>query len=171
MALRFHRLWFLLGGLLLAGCRTAAPPPTPPPPDLRERLMAAVARWQGTPHRWGGLDHRGIDCSGLVLRVYQEAFGLTLPRTTEAQAQLGRPVPRQAWQAGDLVFFRFNRKERHVGIYLGDGRFVHASSSQGVTISTLNDPYWHRHYWMARRILPPETAPLYAPSPKPTIGW
>ncbi len=139
--------------------------------NVRERLLAELAYWQGTPHRWGGLDERGIDCSGLVVRVYQNAFGLTLPRTTEAQAQLGKPIAQQELQAGDLVFFRLDHKNRHVGIYLGEGRFLHAGSSTGVTVSQLDDPYWQRHYWMARRILDLEDAASSTYISSPTIGW
>ena len=170
--LRFHHLLLLLGWLTLVGCRTAAPPaaPTATETDVRARLLAALERWEGTPHRWGGLDHRGIDCSGLVVRVFRDAFGLTLPRTTEAQARIGRPVSRQALQAGDLVFFRLDRKNHHVGIYLGDGRFFHAASSTGVTVSRLDEPYWRRHYWTARRVLG-ETAGAPPTDPSPAIGW
>ncbi len=169
---RFHHLLPLLGWLTLIGCRTAAPPaaPSPTDADVHARLLAELERWEGTPHRWGGLDHRGIDCSGLVVRVYRDAFGLTLPRTTEAQARIGRPVSRQALQAGDLVFFRLDRKNRHVGIYLGDGRFFHAASSTGVTVSHLDEPYWRRHYWKARRVLGIAADPP-SDRPAPTIGW
>lgn len=159
-----------MGGLLLAGCRTAAPPPGPAPIDVPQQLLNALARWEGTPHRWGGFDHHGIDCSGLVVRVYQEAFGLTLPRTTEAQARMGQPVSRHELQAGDLVFFRLDRKNYHVGIYLDAGRFFHAASSTGVTVSHLDEPYWQRHFWMARRILKiKQSAPPNHPIP--AIGW
>ncbi len=169
---RFRPLLLLLGWLMLVGCRTAAPlsPQTSSDADVHARLLAELERWEGTPHRWGGLDHRGIDCSGLVLRVFQDAFGLTLPRTTKAQARIGQPVSRQALQAGDLVFFRLDRKNRHVGIYLGDGRFFHAASSTGVTVSRIDEPYWQHRYWTARRVLGEATStpPTH---PTPAIGW
>ncbi len=173
---------FRLSGLYLAlllltttGCRTSAALMEPSSASVetlkQQQLLEAAARWEGTPHRWGGLDHRGIDCSGLVVRIYQEVFGITLPRTTEAQARLGRPVALSELEAGDLVFFRLDPKNRHVGVYLGEGRFVHAASSTGVTRSRLDEPYWQRHYWMARRVLSSEPQTTTTPTQTPSIGW
>lgn len=168
----FRLLGLCLALLTTIGCRTSGAllEPSSQETALQQRLWEAAARWEGTPHRWGGIDHQGIDCSGLVVRIYQEVFGLTLPRTTDAQARLGQPVSLHELQAGDLVFFRIDPKNRHVGIYLGEGHFIHAASSTGVTRSRLAEPYWQRHYWMARRLRSqqPETAtPMHTPS----IGW
>lgn len=143
--------------LMGTGCGTARPAldgqPSPSAPVDEGALRAEVNRWMGTPHRLGGLDRHGVDCSGFVLRVYQTLYDLTLPRVTEDQALAGRQVHRRDLQVGDLVFFRLSRKTRHVGIYLNDGTFAHASSSQGVMISHLDEPYWDRSYWTARRLL------------------
>ena len=121
---------------------------------VEESLRAAEADWRGTPYRYGGTSRKGIDCSAFVMTVYQDVFDLSLPRTTTAQVEVGEAVSPKALQAGDLVFFRTSRKTRHVGIYLGDGEFAHASTSQGVMTSHLDNDYWQRTYWTARRILP-----------------
>ncbi|MEE8402696.1 MAG: NlpC/P60 family protein, partial [Candidatus Hydrothermarchaeaceae archaeon] len=109
---------------------------------------------RNTPHRMGGTTRRGIDCSGLVMVINQKLFGIHLPRTTKAQVKEGVSISRNKLRAGDLIFFRPPGYKRHVGIYLGRGEFLHASSSNGVMISNLNDRYWRRSYWMVRRILP-----------------
>lgn len=124
---------------------------------IEERLRAAERRWHGTPYRWGGTSTEGVDCSGYVKVTYRDEFDLDLPRTTADQVQAGRPVSRDSLQAGDLVFFlTYGKKTRHVGIYLGEGEFAHASTSYGVTISRLTNPYWNQAYWKARRLLPTE---------------
>ena len=112
----------------------------------------------GAPYRLGGEDARsGFDCSGLVQLVFREAAHLTLPRDTAALSQSGQPVDRDALETGDLVFFNTqDRPASHVGIYLGDGRFVHASSSSSgsVMLSSLSDAYWAARFDGARRVLP-----------------
>jgi len=135
-----------------------APSPTPPVrvrPDREARLRTAVADWIGTPHRLGGTDRHGIDCSAFVRRLYRTVFDLELPRTTAQQVQLGRPVTRGKMRTGDLVFFQPDKKYRHVGVYLSRGEFAHASKSRGVTISQMDNPYWKRVLLAIRRILPP----------------
>ncbi|WP_299236490.1 NlpC/P60 family protein [uncultured Halomonas sp.] len=127
----------------------------PPPALVRQALLAQHERWEGTPYRLGGTSQHGVDCSALVQNVFAETFRLTLPRTTGEQVHEGRPVSRDELAPGDLVFFRPPGIYRHVGIYIGDGRFLHASSSRGVMISKLNNSYWRRYYWQARRALAP----------------
>lgn len=124
-----------------------------PGSDVRTRLLEHHATWHGTPHRWGGLSRNGVDCSGYVHHTYQAVFARELPRTTRAQVRLGEGISRAELRDGDLVFFNTGRNQRHVGIYVGDGRFAHASRSRGVTISSLDNVYWKRHYWQARRLL------------------
>ncbi|MFC7368163.1 MULTISPECIES: C40 family peptidase [Vreelandella] len=128
---------------------------TPPPTLIRQALLEQHQRWAGTPYRIGGSSDSGIDCSALVQNVFLDTFNLELPRTTGDQVHEGRPIDRQELQAGDLVFFRPPGPYNHVGIYVGDGRFLHASSSQGVIISNLNNSYWKRYYWQSRRALEP----------------
>ena len=150
-------------------------------PLVEQRLREAEADWHGTPYRYGGASRDGIDCSAFVMTIYKDLFDLALPRTTLTQVETGEEVSPDALQAGDLVFFRTSRKTRHVGIYLGAGEFAHASTSQGVMTSRLDNSYWQRTYWTARRILP--TAPVAAsadappavqknkPSPARRTGW
>ena len=152
--------------LVLTGCASTAPRPNIQPGAERE-LRAEVATWRGTPHRWGGTDRSGADCSGFVMALYRDVFGADVPRTTEGQVRVGEGVRKGALRPGDLVFFRPSRKTRHVGVYLGGGEFAHASSSAGVTVSRLDQPYWQRVYWRARRLLPHRPTPLRAATSEP----
>ena len=121
-----------------------------------EALWQAVNRWLNTPYRYGGQSRQGIDCSGLTCSIYREVYGLELPRTVEQQIKTGRYVQKSRLRPGDLVFFRNGGSGviDHVGIYLGQDKFVHASVQQGVIISQLSAAYYQRHYVSARRILP-----------------
>lgn len=124
---------------------------TPDPSDLiRDALMAQHERWEGTPYRLGGTSSSGIDCSALVQNIYADQFNVNLPRTTRHQVNEGAAVTRASLEPGDLVFFR-PPGSRHVGIYVGDNRFLHASTSRGVMISSLDNVYWKRYYWKSRR--------------------
>ncbi|MGH8579839.1 MAG: NlpC/P60 family protein [Gammaproteobacteria bacterium] len=120
--------------------------------ELERLLRDKLSNWQGARYRFGGESWRGIDCSGFVMHVYEELFGITLPRTSAAQADLGYRVSDAELEAGDLVFFKPPSYPHHVGIYLSAGEFVHASSSQGVTVSNLRSGYWRRYFWTAKRI-------------------
>lgn len=120
---------------------------------VEHALRRAAEPWLGTPHRWGGTTRRGVDCSGLTGALYRDALRLDLPRQTGDQVRLGRRVRRDALQPGDLVFFKTGGKLNHVGVHLADGAFVHASSSRGVAVSHLSEPYWQRTYWTTRRVL------------------
>ncbi|GGC05209.1 peptidase P60 [Marinobacterium zhoushanense] len=145
--------------VLLAGCsstpRYASAPYhlSSPPAQVRVDLVEQYQRWQGVPYRLGGMDRTGIDCSGLVFRVFDDLYDLRLPRTTEQQLQFGIPIERHQLQIADLVFFKTSWKVRHVGIYLGNGDFLHASTSRGVMISSLDNPYWQSHYLASRRAI------------------
>ncbi len=119
---------------------------------LDASLRDAAPRWLGIPYRWGGSSRRGIDCSAFVQQYVRENLAIELPRTTAGQRYEGVAIDRGELRSGDLVFFR-RRGIRHIGVYLSDGEFIHASSSNGVTISNLSNSYWNRHYWMSRRIL------------------
>lgn len=108
--------------------------------------------WFGIPYRWGGTTRRGIDCSAFVQQFVRQNLGIELPRTTADQQYEGVAIDREDLLPGDLVFFR-RRGVRHVGVYLSGGEFIHASSSEGVTTSNLDNAYWDRYYWMSRRIV------------------
>lgn len=122
---------------------------------VRQVLLAQHQRWVGTPYRYGGTNERGIDCSALIQNVYRDSFNMQLPRTTWQQVKQGDPVDRSQLQPGDLVFFNPPGSGRHAGIYVGEGRFMHASSSKGVMLSRLDNSYWQRYYWQSRRPLEP----------------
>ena len=109
--------------------------------------------WVGTPYRAGGSDRRGIDCSGFVQQAYAALFGIPLPRTTKMQARSGNKISQSELKPTDLVFFRTGFFNRHVGIYRGNGHFMHVSTKRGVTLSRLHDDYWNGHFWQARRII------------------
>jgi hypothetical protein len=145
----------------LSGCGSSAPAASPSDlpgnaPSARgvaRALRAEVERWEGTPYRMGGTTRRGVDCSGLMQRVYRDALGVDLSRSTRTQVREGRRVRRGDLRPGDLVFFRPGGKGRHVGVYVGEGEFAHASTSAGPTISPLAREYWENTYWTARRVL------------------
>ena len=120
---------------------------------MSRALRAEIQSWLGTRHRLGGGSRRGIDCSGLVVVVYETLFDLKLPRTTADLIHFGQRVDKKNLVGGDLVFFKPGYKSRHVGIYLGGGEFAHASSSQGVVISRLDDGFWRQCYVVGRRVL------------------
>jgi cell wall-associated NlpC family hydrolase len=123
-----------------------------PAATLAAAIRETGADWIGTPYRFGGEGRSGIDCSAFTRQVFRETFGIELPRNTALQVQEGFEVSRDELQAGDLVFFR-RGGTRHVGVYLGDGEFIHASTSRGVMISNLSEGYFDRYYWTSRRIL------------------
>ncbi|MXW64133.1 MAG: hypothetical protein F4Y00_01150 [Bacteroidetes bacterium SB0662_bin_6] len=148
---------------------------------VESRIHAEYAHWRGTPYLLGGTTKRGVDCSAFVQNVYADAFGIDLPRSTADQVREGRRVQPAQLKAGDLVFFRPPGASRHVGIYLENGTFTHASTSQGVTLGSLEEAYWQSAYWTSRRLLdnrgnPPRktrdkdrTRPERQPAKRP--GW
>jgi cell wall-associated NlpC family hydrolase len=118
---------------------------------IAQQLTRSALRFLGVPYVFGGTSTSGFDCSGFVQHVFAMR-GIGLPRTADAQYDVGRPAvggPRP----GDLVFFDTYGGVSHVGIYLGQGRFVHASSSHGVMVSHLADSYWAARYVGAKRLL------------------
>ena len=158
-----HRnmLFFIAFIFLVSGCASFAPSPQPQPAPPRaersEALLQALLAL-GLDYRHGGNSPvTGFDCSGLVAHVYLEAWNIRLPRNARAQSETGTPVSLAELQAGDLVFYdTLQRPFSHVGIYLGDGRFVHAPKSGArVRIENVKSSYWSTRYNGARRIEPP----------------
>lgn len=117
------------------------------------RLYTQYRGWKGTPYQYGGMSKGGVDCSGFVHRTYTKLFNIKLPRSTKDQVKRGKRVYINQLSAGDLVFFKTGWNVRHVGIYLEKGKFVHASSSHGVIISSMYTGYWKKNYWQARRLI------------------
>jgi NlpC/P60 family len=176
-----HRLHAILLFTLLglAGCSTLAPPPpsTSAKPSGRFdvpsggliRLPNGMSRDQavsevtsrsvlllGTPYKLGGSHpSEGLDCSGLISHVMADAFKIRFPRTTEEQATVGVEISRRELAPGDLVFFNTTgRANSHVGVYLGERRFVHAPTARGVVrIESLDQGYWAKRFDQARRVI------------------
>ena len=123
-----------------------------PTSQPRQLLAQHFQEWSGTPYRLGGQSARGIDCSGFVNVTYNNLFGINLPRTTKEQAKFGKKIRRRKLSTGDLVFFKTGFFQRHVGIYVGNDEFIHASTSKGVIRSSLRAPYWSKHYWKSVRV-------------------
>jgi cell wall-associated NlpC family hydrolase len=123
----------------------------PPAADVRGKVIATAKKYLGVPYVWGGTSSRGFDCSGLVQTVFAEN-GVALPRGSGDQYRQGRKVARKNLRTGDLVFFHtYTSGPSHVGIYVGDGKFLHAESSpRGVTITPLSEPYWDERFLGAR---------------------
>jgi len=122
---------------------------------FRQQIMRAIDDYLGTPYKWGGENVRGMDCSGFVKVVFQQVSGLNLPHSVEKLAREGKPVLLPDLQFGDLIFFRKSGSGQlfHVGIYLGSGNFAHASTQNGVTISSLSETYYKRRAAFGRRLM------------------
>jgi len=119
---------------------------------VKKVLYSQYDEWKTVNYKKGGMSQRGIDCSGFVYITYLSKFGIKLPRTTEDMSRLGKKVSQKNLVPGDLVFFKTGIYSRHVGIYLEKKRFLHASTSVGVTISSLDNHYWKKKYWKSVRI-------------------
>lgn len=119
---------------------------------ILERVALTARRMVGIPYHYGGNDPRGFDCSGLVFYAYREA-GVLVARTSREQLRASQPLNVDHALPGDLVFFRTSRRAWHVGIYLGDQRFIHApSTGRAVVIERLDDEYYLRHRIQIRRL-------------------
>jgi cell wall-associated NlpC family hydrolase len=125
------------------------------PPGLnRDRLLLDVISYLGVPYAYGGTSRKGVDCSGFTSRVYASAADMTLPRSTREQFTVGTRVGRHELRFGDLVFFNTTgRRPSHVGIYIEDDLFAHASVSDGVTFSSLESAYYKKRFVGARRVV------------------
>ena len=157
--------WLILCALtfFLGSCRTVTPRY-----DYQELAKASVrlgidiemkdnhalyvesSNWLGVPYRSGGTTKRGVDCSGLTSSIYKKVYHKDLERNSDDQRKKDcKKVKKGKLREGDLVFFHNGRKKKHathVGVYLKDRKFIHASTSRGVIISTLDEDYWKRHW-------------------------
>ena len=120
---------------------------------IQDKLEVEYQKYKGIPYKYGGTTKRGFDCSGFVNAVYFNAFNIDLPRTTTLMSKEGEKKSKSNLKSGDLVFFRPSRKYMHMGIYVGDGQFMHSSTSKGIIKSKLNNLYWKNKYRFSRRIL------------------
>ena len=167
-------IWLLLCGIAIGGCMPAkrvstersertevaetidqvreAQSEEAASPKQRSLLMACEP-WVGVPYRYGGTDESGVDCSAFVRSVFSKVE-VNLPRTSRMQSESGHAVGRASLEVGDLLFFNTSGSGvSHVGIYIGDSRFIHASTSRGVIVSSMNERYYAERFLFARRIL------------------
>ena len=120
-------------------------------------LYQFIDNWMNTPYKWGGMDKRGIDCSALMQLLFDSVYNISIPRTSVEQFYarwIDKFRSTQHLSEGDLIFFKTigNNVVSHVGMYLDNGRFINASSSKGVSIASINDPYWSSRLVGAGRI-------------------
>lgn len=115
-----------------------------------KRLLSEAESWLGTPYKFGGNDREGVDCSGLVVQVYEKALDIKVPRTSRAQRDYCASLSKSDLIPGDLIFFATGKEEgrvTHVGIFVGEGRMIHASTAKGmVVVSEISTPYFNSHY-------------------------
>ena len=125
------------------------------PPGLnRDKLLLDVVSYLGVPYKYGGTSKKGVDCSGFTSQVFASAVDVALPRSTREQFAVGMKVGRHELRFGDLVFFNTTgRKPSHVGIYIEDDLFAHASVNDGVTFSSLESAYYRKRFVGARRVV------------------
>lgn len=121
---------------------------------IRERMLMEIIKYLGTPYKYGGTTKSGIDCSAFTQTMYRDVFNISLERSARLQYNQGMEINnKQNLQFGDLVFFNTRKRVKpgHVGIYIGENFFAHASSEKGVTISSIDYDYYSRRYMGARR--------------------
>lgn len=146
----------------IAGCSSTPPPQQLSKQDIEVKYPQLkqsdgyqdyFREWQGVPYKYGGISKNGVDCSAFTQDALQTLHQLSLPRTTEYQISTGQKIALVNAKKGDLIFFKTGIKVRHVGVYIGNREFMHASTSKGVIISSLDNPYWKKAYWQVRRVL------------------
>ncbi len=121
--------------------------------DDNMALYEAVNSWLGVPYKYGGTDRKGIDCSAFVGTIYKEVYGVTLNRTANDMLRDVKLIAKSQLKEGDLVFFTNSKgKVSHVGIYLKEDLFAHASTSNGVSVSRLDNKYWEKHFYKGGRV-------------------
>jgi len=121
--------------------------------SLNQMFNDFYSEWKGVKYKYGGNSKNGIDCSAFIQKAYKDKLNIKIPRTTLLQSKIGKQINKSQLELGDLVFFRTGKNSRHVGIYMQNGNFMHASTSKGVIISKLSNIYFNKHYWKAQRVI------------------
>lgn len=121
-------------------------------PIKKQAFTEFYSEWKNVKYKMGGTSKSGIDCSAFTQKMYKDKFGIDLSRTTGTQVTEGIEVKKSELQPGDLVFFKTGRTDRHVGVYVGNGDFLHASI-RGIVYTKLDKPFYKKNYWTSRRII------------------
>lgn len=138
--------------LLPSYTEAASKPPVAKQVSVQDKIINEGKKYIGTKYRYGGTTPSGFDCSGFIGYTFKKAVGKKLPRTAASMYKAGKIVNKKQLQKGDVVFFTTYKKgASHAGIYVGNNKFMHASSSKGVTIDSLSNSYWKPKYLGAKR--------------------
>jgi cell wall-associated NlpC family hydrolase len=149
-----QRLCLILLILMLGACATPSPPPEPVSSAPMNEVALYALSLSDTPYRYGGASDSGFDCSGFVQYVYLNTLNIKLPRTSIEMSRVSADLNADQLRPGDLVFFNTRQQPfSHVGIYVGEERFVHSpSSGKAIIVTSMRDKYWRTRYDGARRI-------------------
>ncbi len=124
--------------------------------NTRKAIVKEAKRWIGTPYAYSGKSRKGTDCSGMVMTIYENVTGIKLPRNSAKQSEFCTRIDKKNLLPGDLVFFATGKSKNrisHVGIYIGNGNMIHASTSRGVTINNIEEQYYRKTYICSGRVL------------------
>lgn len=118
-----------------------------------KKLIISMAEWLGVPYKYGGESRQGTDCSGMVMTIYKEVYNKDLFRSSNEQVKNVKLIKREELTTGDLVFFKISgNKVSHVGIYIGENKFIHSTTQSGVVISSLEEPYYKKSFFSGGRV-------------------
>ena len=121
-------------------------------PIKKQAFTDFYNEWKNVKYKMGGVSKTGIDCSAFTQKIYKDKFGIELSRSTKTQVNEGIEVAKSELQPGDLVFFKTGKTDRHVGVYVGNNKFLH-SSIKGVQYTSLDKTFYKKNYWTSRRII------------------